>query len=235
MMQSILSIEDDSAVQKSLKRLFEPEGYRVDAAKNGAFGLELFRKLTPSVILLDLRLPDIPGEEVFRQIRQVAPGLPVVILSAKTDEADKILLLDLGASDYVTKPFSPRELLARVRVALRRTRAQDGDVFRFDNVAVNFPKAEVTRDGQRVFLTAKEFGALTFMIRNAGRLITRDELLREVWGFQQYPKTRTVDNHIMKLRHKLERDPSRPVHFRTITCLGYKFVPYSERLVSQVA
>jgi DNA-binding response OmpR family regulator len=221
----ILAIEDDSAIQRVLKRLFESEGYDVDLAKDGASGLELFRKSRPSAIVLDLRLPDISGREVCQQVTRVAPGLPVIVLSATADVGDKVVLLEIGARDYVTKPFSPRELLARVRTALRSPQADLANVFCFDDITVNFPSAEVMRGGRTVEFTAKEFKTLKFMIQNAGRVISRHELLNEVWGYHDYPRTRTVDTHILSLRNKLERDPSQPIHFRTLSRVGYKFVP----------
>jgi DNA-binding response OmpR family regulator len=151
--------------------------------------------------------------------------LPIVILSATSDVSDKVLLLELGADDYVTKPFSPRELLARVRAALRHTsRTVTVNLIRFDHVSVDIKKMEVLRDGELVILTAQEFKALQFFLQNPDRVIGRDELLNEVWGYQNYPSTRTVDNHILKLRQKLERDPANPVHFRTVHGMGYKFV-----------
>lgn len=220
----ILAIEDDSATQRALKRLFESEGYDVDLAKDGTLGLELFHKRRPSAIVLDLRLPDISGQDVCRQITRVAPGLPVIVLSATADVADKVVLLEMGARDYVTKPFSPRELLARVRAALRSAQADLANVFCFDDITVNFPNAEVMRGGRSLGLTAKEFRTLKFMIQNAGRVISRRELLKEVWGYHDYPHTRTVDTHILSLRNKLERDPSNPIHFRTLSRVGYKFV-----------
>jgi len=225
-MQRILVIEDDSVVRKILKRLFECDGYVVDLAHNGTFGLELFRKTRPSALVLDLRLPGMSGQEVCRAITQAAPGLPIIVLSAKSDVLDKVLLLEIGAYDYVTKPFSPRELLARVRAAVRHsTQLTRGDVFGFDDVTVSFSKVEVTCRGEPVSLTAQEFKTLRFMIQNPERVISREELLGKVWGYQNYPFTRTVDNHMLKLRHKLERDPSHPVHFKTIHSAGYKFVP----------
>jgi DNA-binding response OmpR family regulator len=228
--QRILAIEDDSAHQKVLKRLFETDGYIVDLAKDGLSGLERFRNRRPSAIVLDLRLPDISGQEVCQQITRVAPGLPVIVLSAKVEVADKVVLLEMGACDYVTKPFSPRELLARVRVALRRVdlrsaQVAEGNVFRFDDVTVNIPNAEVTRGGCSVLLTGMEFKILEFMTRNAQRVISREELLKKVFGYQSCPSTRTVDNHILRLRQKLEKDSSDPIHFRTVHCVGYKFVP----------
>jgi DNA-binding response OmpR family regulator len=136
-----------------------------------------------------------------------------------------VLLLELGADDYVTKPFSPRELLARVRAAIRRTtRNELGELFAFDGISINFAKMEVIREGQPIEMTAREFSALKFLVLNAERVISRDELLSEVWGYQHYPSTRTVDNHILKIRQKLEKDPANPVHFRTVHGVGYKFV-----------
>ena len=224
-MERILVVEDDRAVQKALKRLFEAEGFSVDVKADGKSALEAFRAAPPSAIVLDLRLPAMSGRDVCREVKQQVPTLPIIILSATTDVTDKVLLLELGADDYVTKPFSPRELLARVRAAIRRTSRVDvGEVFTFDGITVNFAKMEVMREGQLVEMTAREFNALKFLVQNAERVISRDELLTEVWGYQNYPSTRTVDNHILKIRQKLERDPANPVHFRTVHGVGYKFV-----------
>jgi DNA-binding response OmpR family regulator len=224
----ILVIEDDRAVQKALKRLFEAEGFAIDIAGNGADGLEMFRAAPPSVLVLDLSLPGTPGQDVCREISQAAPSLPIIILSAKTEVMDKVLLLELGAHDYITKPFSPRELLARVRTAMRRsqsTRTPLTEIFSFGDVKVDFTKMELWRDGNPVQLTSQEFKVLKFMIQNAERVLTREELLNHVWGYRNYPSTRTVDNHILRLRQKLERDPANPLHFRTVHSSGYKFVP----------
>ena len=224
-MERILVIEDDRAVQKALRRLFDGEDLAVEIASDGKSGLEAFRRSTPSVVVLDLRLPVMTGREVCQEIKRQSPMVPVIMLSAASDVSDKVLLLELGADDYVTKPFSPRELLARVRAALRRsTRSGAGDVSGFDGVSVDFIRMEVTRDGESIGMTAQEFKTLKFLLQNAERVITRDELLNEVWGYQNYPSTRTVDNHILKLRQKLERDPANPAHFRTVHGVGYKFV-----------
>ena len=224
-MERILVVEDDRAVQKALRRLFESEGFAVEVSPDGQKALEAFRVMAPAAIVLDLRLPMVSGRDVCREIKQQAPGLPIIVLSAASDVSDKVLLLELGADDYVTKPFSPRELLARVRAALRRTvRTRVGEVVAFDGISVDFTKMEVTREGQTIGLTAQEFKTLKFLVQNAERVITRDELLNEVWGYQNYPSTRTVDNHILKLRQKLEQDPANPVHFRTVHGVGYKFV-----------
>jgi DNA-binding response OmpR family regulator len=146
-------------------------------------------------------------------------------VSARSEETEKVVLLEMGAWDYVTKPFSPRELLARVRAALRRSaQVNVEDVFAFDDVTVSLSKMELMRDGQPISLTCHEFKILKFMLQNPERLISRRELLSEGWGYQNYPHTRTVDNHVVKLRQKLERDPSDPVHFKTVHRFGYKFV-----------
>ena len=225
-MERILVVEDDRAVQKALKRLFEAEGFTVEISGDGKSALEAYRAAAPAAVVLDLRLPAMSGRDVCRELKRQAPALPVIVLSAASDVSDKVLLLELGADDYVTKPFSPRELLARVRAALRRTvRAGTGEAFSFDGISVDFSKMEVIRDNQTIGLTAQEFKTLKFMAQNAERVISRDELLNEVWGYKNYPSTRTVDNHILKLRQKLEKDPGNPVHFRTVHGMGYKFVP----------
>jgi len=220
--ERILVIEDGSALRRALKWLFELEGYIVDLAADGISGLELLRKRMPSALLLDL--PDILGQEIYQKIIQLAPMLPIIVHSANTDVAEKVALLEMGAYDYVTEPFSPRELLARVRAVLRRCRQVNAeDVFVFDDVTVSFSKMELMRDGRPISLTGKEFKILKFMMQNPERLLSREELLREVWGYQN-PRTRTVDTHMLKLRQKLERDPSDPVHFKTVHSFGYKFV-----------
>ena len=221
----ILVVEDDPAVQKALRRLFETEGYTVETQSDGRSALDSFQSAAPAAIVLDLRLPKVSGRDVCKEIKAVAPTLPIVVLSAASDVSDKVLLLELGADDYVTKPFSPRELLARVRAALRHTaRTPEIQLVSFDGITADFRKMEIKRDGQVVVLTAQEFKTFQFLVQNADRVLSRDELLNEVWGYQNYPSTRTVDNHILKLRQKLEKDPSSPVHFRTVHGMGYKFV-----------
>jgi DNA-binding response OmpR family regulator len=227
-MDRVLAIEDDRTVQRALKRLFETEGYEVEICSDGLEGLAAFQSTAPNVVILDLRLPGISGDDVCREIKGIAPAMPIIVLSAATDVVDKVLLLELGADDYVTKPFSPRELLARVRVALRRRArpgSEAGKVFAFDDIYVDFVKMELTRGGVPVTLTAHEFKLLKFLANNPKRVISREELLNEVWGYENYPTTRTVDNQILKLRQKLEKDPALPAHFRTVHRAGYKFVP----------
>jgi DNA-binding response OmpR family regulator len=225
--EKILVVEDDRAVQKALRRLFEGEGFAVDVASSGAEGLQMFRSSPPAALVLDLSLPGVPGQDVCREISQAAPTLPIIILSARTEVMDKVLLLELGAHDYVTKPFSPRELLARVRTAMRRrgAGAPVSESFSFGDVKVDFRKMELWREGAPVQMTSQEFKVLKFMIQNAERVLSREELLNQVWGYKHYPSTRTVDNHILRLRQKLEKDSANPLHFRTVHSAGYKFVP----------
>jgi two-component system, OmpR family, alkaline phosphatase synthesis response regulator PhoP len=225
--EKILVVEDDQAIQKALRRLFEAEDYRIEVAGDGRSGLNAFRSSPPSLIILDLRLPGISGRDVCCEMKGQSPSIPIIVLSAVTDVADKVLMLEMGADDYVTKPFSPRELLARARVAMRRSARPQAaaECFTFGDVTVDFATMELTCNGQPVALTAHEFKLLKFFVENQNRVISREELLREVWGYQNYPTTRTVDNHILKLRQKLEKSPAFPTHFRTMHGAGYKFIP----------
>ena len=223
-MQSILVVEDDARVQRTLIRLFEGEGYKVHTESDGTNALAICQQVAPVAVLLDLMLPGISGRELCKQIKGAQPELPVLILSAVSHVADKELLLELGAEDYVTKPFSPRELLARVQAAVRRSQKQTPNrVVGFGTIRVDFSRMELHRDGELLALTAHEFKLLRYFMDNVGRVITRTELLNEVWGFENYPTTRTVDNQLLKLRQKLEVDPAQPTFFRTVHGAGYKF------------
>jgi len=223
-METILIVDDDQALQKTLSRLFESEGYKVEVSSDGRSALEAFRTATPTAIVLDLRLPIMSGKEVCREIRRLST-VPIIVLSAIAEETDKILLLELGANDYVTKPFSPRELLVRVQTAIRRTRkAEISDRVEFGRVSVDFAKMEATVDGQPIELTVHEFRILQFLVKNSERVIPRAEILSEVFGYESDTQTRTVDNHILKLRQKLEKEPANPVHILTLRGAGYKFV-----------
>lgn len=224
-MKKILVIEDDPRIQKTLHRLFTEEGYEVQGVQDGNQGSESFHLNTPDAVVLDLMLPGVSGRDLCKSFKEISPGIPVIVLSAVTEVADKVLLLELGADDYVTKPFSPRELLARVQAAIRRSdrsRAKPSSLF--GEVTVDFSKMEVSRAGHAVALTAHEFKLLKYFLDNAERVLTREELLNDVWGYNFFPSTRTVDNQILKLRQKLEADPANPRHFRTIHGAGYKFV-----------
>jgi len=230
--ERMLIIEDDRSLYKPLKHIFESEGYAVDFAADGAAGLASVRAAPPNIVVLDLKLPKMHGREVCRTIKQETPNLPVVVLSALADEIEKVVLLELGADDYVTKPFSPRELLARVHTIMRRAGVRSAEsakpatnTYTFADVSVDFAKMEVTKGGVEVELTHQQFKILQYFIRNPERVISRDELLNDVWGYNCYPSTRTVDNHLVKLRQKLENDALNPTHFKTVHGAGYKFVP----------
>jgi DNA-binding response OmpR family regulator len=235
-MDTVLVIEDSRAMQRTLQRLFAADALEVRIASDGLEGLESLRQLVPNVVVLDLKLPGLSGKELCRFIKAEMPSVPIVVLSANADVDDKVLLLELGADDYVTKPFSPKELLARVRRAMRRnvrkqqTTLDPGittmrKLLAFGDVEIDFTSMEAKRAGNPVSLTAQEFKLLRFLSESPERVISRDELLNEVWGYQNYPSTRTVDNHILRLRQKLEMDPSKPCHFLTVHSAGYKFVP----------
>lgn len=229
-MDRILIVDDDRAIQKALKRLFESDGYQVEISADGKSALEVFRTFSPSAIILDLGLPIVSGREVFLEIRKQSSSVSIVVLSAATDVLEKIAegiaLLELGADDYVTKPFSPRELLARVRTAIRHTRRIDlRELATFNGVCVDFTRREATFDGQVIELTNQEFKILKFFSQNVKRVISREEFLTEGFGYKDHPTSRTLDNYIWRLRQKLERDPENPTHFHTVYGIGYKFVP----------
>lgn len=224
--ERILVIAENRSLQQNLRQLFSSEGYEVETVADDLAGLEIVRKKPPSALVLDLSNPVSVGWDLCREIARSAPDLPFVILSANCDVVDKILLLEIGADDYLSLPFLPRELVARLRSLIRRaTGASRKLVYVFENVVVDFLRMDVMRGGEKVPLTAKEFKTLEFLTKHAHKVISRDELLNEVWGYQNYPCTRTVDNHILRLRQKLETDPSDPSHFVTVHGVGYKFVP----------
>jgi DNA-binding response OmpR family regulator len=223
---TILVIEDDPRMQKVLRRMFVEENYSVLIAGDGQAGLDSFRAHRPMAVLLDLILPHISGRELCQSIKAISNETPVIVLSAVAEVVDKVLLLELGADDYVTKPFSPRELMARVQAAIRRRRRKtSATVYRFSDCELEFEKMVARRAGVPVILTSHEFKLMKFFTENAERVLTRDVLLNEVWGYNSYPTTRTVDNQILKLRQKLELDPANPKHLLTIYGAGYKFVP----------
>jgi DNA-binding response OmpR family regulator len=223
---TILIIEDDPRMQKVLRKIFVDERYAVAVAGDGETGLELFRKERPLAVVLDLILPRISGRELCQTFKNQSPETPVIVLSAISEVVDKVLLLELGADDYVTKPFSPRELTARVQAAVRRQRKPAKvTVYRFADCEVDFKTMNAKRGSVAVVLTAHEFKLLKFFTENSERVLTREVLLNEVWGYNSYPTTRTVDNQILKLRQKLEPDPANPKHLVTIYGAGYKFVP----------
>jgi DNA-binding response OmpR family regulator len=227
---TILIIEDDPRMQKVLRRVFVKERYTVVTADDGQAGLEAFRSERPIAVVLDLILPHLSGRELCPLLKKISSETPIIILSAVTEVVDKVLLLELGADDYVTKPFSPRELMARVQAAIRRQRklatpADANAVYRFGDCEIDFRKMTARRGRAPVVLTAHEFKLMKFFTENIERVLTRDLLLNEVWGYNCFPTTRTVDNQILKLRQKLELDPANPKHLLTIYGAGYKFLP----------
>jgi DNA-binding response OmpR family regulator len=222
---TILVVEDDPRMQKVLRRSFETEHYGVVIAGEGNTALETFGRERPLAVVLDLMLPGISGRELCRTFKSMAPETPVIILSAISEVVDKVLLLELGADDYVTKPYSPRELMARVQAAIRRQRKPPApSLFRFGDCEIDFKSMTARKGGAAVVLTAHEFKLLKFLTENVDRVLSRELLLSEVWGYNAYPTTRTVDNQILKLRQKLEADPAEPRHLLTIYGAGYKFV-----------
>jgi len=225
-MSLILVIEDDPRIQRALRRQFTDEGYDVHIEGEGPSGLAAVKSMRPSIVVLDLMLPGLSGRSVCKEIKQWSADTPVIVVSAISDVADKVLLLESGADDYVTKPFSPRELLARVQAALRRNAKKAETLpLSFGDINVNFVTMETHKSDALVPLTAHEFKLLRFFLDNCGRAVSREELLSAVWGLNFHLTTRTVDNQILKLRQKLESDPANPVHFRTVHGIGYKFVP----------
>jgi DNA-binding response OmpR family regulator len=223
---TILVVEDDPRMQRILQRMFLAEHYDVVTAGDGQSALDLFRSRRPIAVVLDLILPQISGRELCQKFKGLSDDVPVIVVSAIAEVVDKVLLLELGADDYVTKPFSPRELMARVQAAIRRRRKPvAASTYRFAECEVDFKKMTVYRGGVPVQLTSHEFKLLKFFTDHAERVLSREELLNEVWGYNCYPTTRTVDNQILKLRQKLEPDPANPRHLLTIYGAGYKFVP----------
>ena len=225
-MTRILVVEDDPAILRGLADNLEFESHEVLTAGDGETGYRLIHEKKPDLVVLDLMLPKLSGYELCRKVRGEGNTTPILMLTARGEEADRVLGLDLGADDYVTKPFSVRELLARVRAILRRAHPPPPlpEELRFDDVEVDFRSYEAARAGKTVEMTRKEFNVLRLLAARTGEVVSRDELLDEVWGLNSYPNTRTVDNHIASLRAKLERDPGEPQHIKTVHGVGYKFV-----------
>jgi DNA-binding response OmpR family regulator len=238
-METVLVVEDNRPMQRILKRLFQADSLEVRIAGDGISALEIFKEQTPSVVILDLTIPRLSGREVCRAFKTHRPSVPIVVVSVDSIVENKVLLLELGADDYVTKPFDPKELLARVRRAMRRAVARpriassirqneiEHEVFAFGAVRVDFTSMRATCGGKPVPITTQELKLLKFFACSPERVFTRKELLHEVWGYQSYPSTRTVDNHILHLRQKFEPDPTHPRFFLTMHGTGYTFVPSS--------
>jgi len=227
-MYQILIVEDDKDIADVLGMHLSKEGYTVLKVTEGDSVVNLVIQKSPHLILLDIVLPGMSGIDVCRELRQKGLDVPIIMLSGKKiEEIDQVVGLEIGADDYVTKPFGIKELLARVRVHLRRQPSQSSNGlhrYHFGDVEIDFDKFSATRDDEAVNLTPKEFDILRLLISSCGELVTRDRLLDVVWGYDVYPTTRTVDNHILKLRKKLEEDPASPKHILSIYGEGYKFV-----------
>jgi len=222
-MMRVLIVEDEPAIAFALEADLQSEGYSTTVVTTGDEAIRRAQAESFDLVLLDVMLPGKDGFEVCRQLRRNHQSGAIILLTAKAHEAEKVLGLELGADDYVTKPFSPRELRARIKAVLRRTDRQTPEVFRFDDTEVNFTRGEVRRAGQPVDLSALEFKLLTTFVRARGRLLTREQLLDAAWGPGISLNDRVVDNHIVALRRKLEEDPSSPRHFLNVRGLGYRF------------
>ncbi|MFN8177288.1 MAG: response regulator transcription factor [bacterium] len=225
-MPKVLIVEDEEAMALALKDGFTFEGYEVVVARDGVAGLELARSARPDLLILDVMLPRLSGHDVCREIRRGGSRLPIIMLTARGQEIDKVLGLKLGADDYVTKPFGFLELAARAEALLRRASGgvPGAEEYRFGDVVVHFGRAEARKGDRDLPLTARELRLLRFFLENRGRVVTRERLLDEVWGYEQTPFTRTVDMHVAKLRKKIEDDPAQPRFLLTVHGLGYKFV-----------
>ncbi len=226
-MAKILIIEDEVEMANSLKDNFEFEGHEVAVAFDGEEGIKSVYSFSPDLIILDIMLPNKSGYDVCRELRSNEISIPIIFLSARGQEIDKVLGLELGADDYITKPFSVRELIARVNAVLRRYAAKpkmNKTNYKIGKLLINFEKLTAVDENGKVDLTFKEFEVLEYFVKNEGRIISRSELLDHVWGYDNFPTTRTVDNHIAKLRKKIENDPMEPKHIFTVYGIGYKFV-----------
>ncbi|MBI2369981.1 MAG: response regulator transcription factor [Deltaproteobacteria bacterium] len=224
-MPRILIVDDEPEMVRGLEDNLRFEGYQTLSATNGRDGLALALREVPDLILLDIMMPEMSGWDVCRALRQKGVDVPVIMLTARGEEVDRVLGLELGADDYVTKPFSLRELLARVRAVLRRPGPrQKFEECAFGDVRLHLRGRQAFKGGREVQLTRKEFELLRYLVEHRREVLTRERLLDEVWGYERFPTTRTVDTHILRLRQKFEKDPEHPVHILTVHGQGYKFV-----------
>jgi two-component system alkaline phosphatase synthesis response regulator PhoP len=222
-MKRILVVEDEPGIAFGLQLDLRTEGYDVAVESDGESALQRARKETFDLVLLDVMLPGKDGFEVCRELRRSGSKMPIILLTAKAQEAEKVLGLELGADDYVTKPFSPRELRARVKAVLRRTAEDESPIYQFGDAEVDFARCELRRAGKPVELTALEFKLLAALVRNRGRLLSREQLLDLVWGAGTFVTDRVVDNHVVTLRKKIEPEPSQPRYLLSVRGLGYRF------------
>ncbi|MFY9937551.1 MAG: response regulator transcription factor [Silvibacterium sp.] len=222
----ILVVEDEPNMVAGLRDNFEFEGYEVITARDGVDGLQRALDESPDLVVLDVMMPRLSGLEVCRQLRAKRASIPIIMLTARGQEVDKVVGLELGADDCVTKPFSIRELLARVKAILRRTAVvpKDQDQHSFGDVEVDLQRCRVVRSGKAIDISSTEFELLKYFICHSGETLSRDRLLEDVWGYDNYPTTRTIDTHLVRLRQKLEPDPEQPQYFLTVHGTGYRFV-----------
>jgi DNA-binding response OmpR family regulator len=229
-MRKVLIIEDEASLRNGLKDNLEAEGYKVSAAATGKEGLEKGLKEEADLILLDIMLPGMNGFDICKKIKSKKLRVPIIMLTAKAKEADKILGLELGADDYITKPFSVNELLARIKAVLRRAAIHEAakqkkiESYEFGNVKLNFTKLEAYRGAKKLKLSKREFEILEYMIKRKDEIIARNDLLDVVWGYNVFPTTRTVDNFIARIRKQVEDKPSKPKHIMSVRSAGYRFV-----------
>jgi len=224
-LQKILIVDDDPELRETVSILLEREQFVPIQAVDGDSGLEKALSVKPNLILVDLRLPGLSGIELCKQLRINRTETPIIVLSAVGDEVDKVLLLEMGADDYMVKPFGTRELLARIRAVLRRSGHEGVKIIRFGSVEIDVERRLISRKGKDVKITPAEYNLLLFFVQNADRVLSRDLILNSVWGYEYYPNTRTVDAHVVRLRQKFEEDPVAPKHFVTVHGVGYRFVP----------
>lgn len=218
-------VEDDESVRTSLAMNLELDGYQVVTAPDGEEGIRLVEQKSPDLLILDVMMPKKDGLQTCKELRSKGVSTPIILLTARNQEVDRVLGLDLGADDYLSKPFGMLELVARVKALLRRTQTtREVDRVNFSNVVVDFKAYRATRDNNPLDLSAREYRLLRYLVAKRGLVVTRDELLDEVWGYNSYPSTRTVDNHIAKLRSKIESNLADPQHILTVHGVGYKFV-----------
>jgi DNA-binding response OmpR family regulator len=225
-MKKILIIEDDKALVQTLSAALESEDYEVLTAFDGRDGLQLAEKKICDLIILDLKLPSLNGFEVCRNLREKGNLTPIIFLTGeKKEEIDKILGLELGGDDYLTKPFSTRELIARIKAVIRRAQPETGKLqeFSFGDIHIDFQKKIATKGEKELYFTAKEYELLGLLIQHRGEVVSRETILNQVWGYDKFPTTRTIDTFIHSLRKKIEDTPSRPVHLITVPWSGYKF------------
>jgi DNA-binding response OmpR family regulator len=225
-METVLIIEDEPTMLRGLKDNFEFKGYNVLTAADGEEGLNTAFNKKPDLIILDIMLPKINGYEVCRLIRQENLDMPIIMLTAKGEESDVVLGLNLGADDYVTKPFSIKELLARAAAFLRRRREGEQDIYEFSDYCLDIPARKLTHKGGDIKLSPKEFRLLELFVKKPGRALTRDEILNLVWGYDCFTGPRSIDRFIATLRNKIEPDPHNPMFIHTIREIGYKFEPH---------